>query len=88
MKRQEVPEWDRITDYRPPVFEEYEFDFKMHEESEPFDPKSSRGIDIASLNYAREIVGDPHNDKWLERRKLSDAFKMGIEFAKRHLNGG
>ena len=88
MKRQEIPEWHDITEYRTPVFEQYEFDFKMHENAEPFDPKSRRGIDVASLNYAREIVGDPNNDKWLERRKLSDAFKMGIEFAKRHLNGG
>ena len=86
MKTQEIPEWNGITDYRTPVFEDYEFNFKMNEQSEPFEPKSRSGIDIASLNYAREVVDDPNNNKWIERRKLSDAFKMGIEFAKRHLN--
>lgn len=88
MKRQEVPEWDGITDYRPPVFEDYEFDFRIHENDKANDPKSKLGSDMAALNYAREIVGDPSNSKWVERRKLSDAFKMGVEFAKRHLNGG
>ncbi len=40
---------------------------------------------IAGLNYAREIVGDPSNKLWVERRKLTDAFEIGIEYAKRYL---
>ena len=89
MKKQEIPEWEGITDYRPPVFKDYEFNFNVSEHySEPEKTSIEQLTDIAALNYAREIVGDPSNDLWLERRKLTDAFKMGIEFAKRHLNGG
>lgn len=81
MPRLSIPEWNGITDYRPPIFEKYEF--QLEGES----PKTDKGIYYAGLNYAREIVGDPNNSKWLERRKLTDAFKMGIEYAKRFLNG-
>ena len=81
MPRLSVPEWDGITDYRPLIFEQYEFQLEEQ------DPKTDKGIYIAGLNYAREIVGDPHNSKWVERRKLTDAFEMGIEYAKRFLNG-
>ncbi len=89
MKRQEIPEWDGITEYRPPIFEEYEFNFNVSEHYyEPQKTSIQQLTDIAALNYARDVVVDPSNDLWLERRKLSDAFKMGIEFAKRHLNGG
>ena len=79
MKRQHIPEWDGCTDYRTPIFEEYEFNL------DGYDPKTSNGIYSAGLNYAREIVGDNHNSKWVERRKLTDAFEMGIEYAKRYL---
>ena len=85
MKREEVPEWDGLTDYRPPVFKEYEFNFKFGKTPNN-DPKSESCQWIASLNYAREIAGNPSNDLWVERRKLSDAFQMGIEYAKRFLN--
>lgn len=89
MKRKEIPEWDGITEYRPPIFEEYEFNFIVSEHYyEPEKTSLEQLTDIAALNYAREIIHDPSNDLWLERRKLTDAFKMGIEFAKRHLNGG
>ena len=81
MPRLSVPEWDGLTDYRPPIFEQYEFQLEGQ------DPKTNKGIYIAGLSYAREIVGDPHNSKWVERRKLTDAFEMGIEYAKRFLNG-
>ena len=81
MPRLSIPDWDGITDYRPPIFEQYEF--QLDGES----PKTDKGIYCAGLNYAREIVGNPNNSKWLERRKLTDAFKMGIEYSKRFLNG-
>ena len=81
MPRLSIPEWDGITDYRPPIFEQYEF--LLDGES----PKTDKGIYCAGLNYAREIVGNPNNSKWIERRKLTDAFEMGIEYAKRFLNG-
>jgi hypothetical protein len=79
MKRRIIPEWDGFTDYRSPVFEEYKFRLVG-------DPKDEGTIRFAALEYADEIVGDPSNDKWVERRKLTDAFNMGIEYAKRHLN--
>jgi len=91
MKRQEIPEWDGIIEYRSPVFEEYEFDLEIAKgggKTFDMDPTTRDGISFAALNYAREIVGDPDNSKWLERRKLTDAFKMGVEYAKRYLNGG
>ena len=81
MPRLSIPEWDGITDYRPPIFEQYEF--QLDGES----PKTDKGIYCAGLNYAREIVGNPNNSKWIERRKLTDAVEMGIEYAKRFLNG-
>ena len=83
MKRQKIDLWDNITDYRPPVFEEYEFNFK--EGRKEYEPKTWQGIDVAGLNYAREIVGDHSNSCWVDRRKLTDSFKMGIEYAKRYL---
>ncbi len=65
---------------------EYEFNFKVNEDSKiELDPKTTKGIMIAGLNYAREIVGDPSNKLWVERRKLTDAFEIGIEYAKRYL---
>lgn len=81
LEQQTIPEWDGITDYRPPIFEKYEFILDG-------DPQEDRVIRWAALQYAGEIVGDPANSKWLERRKLTDAFQMGIEYAKRYLNGG
>lgn len=83
MKRQKIDLWDGITDYRPPIFEEYEFNFKTG--SKYYDPKTWQGIDSAALNYASEIVGNPSNALWVERRKLTDSFRMGIEYAKRYL---
>lgn len=86
MKRQLIPEWDGITDYRSPEFSEYDFIFKIHEhDNENRDPETVVAINLAALNYASEIVGDPSNSKWLERRKLVDAFKMGIKYAERYL---
>jgi hypothetical protein len=81
MPRFSIPEWDGLTDYRPPIFNKYEFNLEGE------DPKTDKGIYCSGLNYAREIVGDPSNSKWVERRKLTDAFEMGIEYAKRFLNG-
>jgi len=91
MKRKEIPEWEHITDYRP--FEEstYDFDFSLgnyRDGTIPYKPTDIKGQKLAGLNYAREIVEDPSNSKWLERRKLCDAFDMGVEYAKRYLNGG
>lgn len=88
MKRQEIPEWDGITDYRPPVFEEYEFKFFINdpEDKAVYDPRTKVGARVAANHYASEIVGDPSNSKWLERRKLTDAFEMGIEYARRYLD--
>jgi len=80
MPRRIIPEWDGLTDYRPPIFEKYVFKFEG-------DPTDEKNIRWAGLEYAGEIVGDPCNSKWVERRKLTDAFQMGIEYAKRYLNG-
>jgi hypothetical protein len=91
MKRKEIPEWEHITDYRPFEEKSYEFDFSLGNDRDgtaPFEPTDIRGEKLAALNYAREIVIDPCNSKWLERRKLTDAFQMGVEYAKRYLNGG
>jgi hypothetical protein len=90
MKTEEIPQWKGLTDYRPPIFEEYEFDFslegnKTESYKTPPDDKAQR---LAGLNYAREVVKDPCNSKWVERRKLTDAFDMGVEYAKRYLNCG
>ena len=63
MPRLSIPEWDGITDYRPPIFEQYEF--QLDGES----PKTDKGIYCAGLNYAREIDGNPNNRKCVERRK-------------------
>ena len=79
MPRLSIPAWDGLTDYRPPIFDKYKFNFKDK------DPRSPGAIYEASLNYAREIVNDPRNSAWVERRKITDAFEMGVEYAKRFL---
>lgn len=87
--KQEIPEWEHITDYRPFVKEAYLFDFKpLGSREEDFRAYEKSVQDTVSLNYANEVVNNPCNSKWLERRKISEAFKMGIEFSNRFLNGG
>ena len=86
MKTQEIPEWEGLTDYRPPIFNEYDFDFSLEKNGDPYvspEADKEKAIHLAGLNYARDIIKDPSNSKWVERRKLTDAFEMGIEYAKR-----
>ena len=87
--KQEIPEWENITDYRPFIKEGYVFNFKSIGSGEEVLKAYDKSVqDTVSHNYANEVVNDPCNSKWIERRKISEAFKMGIEFSNRFLNGG
>lgn len=87
--KQEIPEWEYITDYRPFIKKAYVFDFKpMGSGEENLNAIEKSVQDTVAHNYANEVVDDPCNSRWIERRKISEAFKMGIEFSNRFLNGG
>ncbi len=59
MKRQNIELWDGLTEYRPPIFNEYEFNFKVNEDSKiELDPKTTKGIMIAVGSLNRLIDAD------------------------------